>query len=163
FAPATDVTAIVAAVPAVSGREPLPTAEELVARAERSLPELAALRQDVQSADFAARAAARRPIPEPEIVAGTKASDAAGRAGGRRRRHGLQRPPRGAAVRPRETGARAGAGTPHAGARAHDRHRGVAPRRSHRASRDRARTPPGGRRLSRCDRYQRDAARAHRA
>ena len=52
--------------------------EELVAHAEADLPELAALRQEIESAEFAARAAERRPIPEPELVAGTKSSNLAG-------------------------------------------------------------------------------------
>jgi cobalt-zinc-cadmium efflux system outer membrane protein len=52
----------------------VPSVEELVSRAEMTLPELAALKHDIDSAGFAARAAERRPIPEPEIVAGTKSS-----------------------------------------------------------------------------------------
>ena len=52
--------------------------EALVAHAETTLPELAALRQEIASAEFAAQAAGRRPIPEPEVVAGTKSSNLAG-------------------------------------------------------------------------------------
>jgi cobalt-zinc-cadmium efflux system outer membrane protein len=78
FVPRTDAATLVAAVPHVSTRGMLPTFEELVAHAESQLPELAALKSEVESADFAAQAAGRRPIPEPEVVAGTKSSNAAG-------------------------------------------------------------------------------------
>jgi cobalt-zinc-cadmium efflux system outer membrane protein len=74
FAMPGDVTSLVAVVPDSAPRVALPGVGELVAQAERVLPELAALRQDIESADFAARAAGRRPIPEPELVAGTKSS-----------------------------------------------------------------------------------------
>jgi cobalt-zinc-cadmium efflux system outer membrane protein len=74
FAVPGDVTGLVAVVPEPAVRAALPSVEELVAQAQRVLPELAALRQDIESADFAARAAARRPVPEPELVAGTKSS-----------------------------------------------------------------------------------------
>src|SRR6185503_4668921 len=40
--------------------------------------EPAALRQEIESAQFAERAASRRLVPEPEIVAGTKSSNFAG-------------------------------------------------------------------------------------
>ena len=79
FAPTTDPATLVAAVPQAGvPRQPLPTVEELVAHAESQLPELAALKHDQESASFASSAAGRRPIPEPEIVAGTKSSNAAG-------------------------------------------------------------------------------------
>jgi len=42
------------------------------------LPELAALKQEAASAEFAMSAAGRRPIPEPEIVLGTKSSNISG-------------------------------------------------------------------------------------
>ena len=74
FAPTTDPATLVAAV-APSTPPTLPTVDELVANAERTLPELAALKHDVEASDFALRAAGRRPIPEPEIVAGTKSSN----------------------------------------------------------------------------------------
>ena len=74
FARSTDPTTLVAAV-APAARTTLPTVEELVANAERTLPELAALKHEVEASDFAMRAAARRPYPEPEIVAGTKSSN----------------------------------------------------------------------------------------
>jgi cobalt-zinc-cadmium efflux system outer membrane protein len=52
--------------------------DELMARAETSRGELGAVRRELDAARFAAAAAARRSIPEPEIVAGTKTSTAAG-------------------------------------------------------------------------------------
>jgi outer membrane protein, heavy metal efflux system len=78
FDPSASTTGLTAVVPQRSERVPLASVEELVARAEASLPELAALRQEVESADFATRAAERRPVPEPEIVAGTKSSNMGG-------------------------------------------------------------------------------------
>ena len=79
FAPATDPATLVAAVPETGiPRQPLPTVEELVAEAERQLPELAALKHEQESAALALSAAGRRPIPEPEVVAGTKSSNVAG-------------------------------------------------------------------------------------
>jgi cobalt-zinc-cadmium efflux system outer membrane protein len=56
----------------------LPTIDELMARAETSRGELIALARDFDAALFAERAAGRRAIPEPEVVAGTKTSNAAG-------------------------------------------------------------------------------------
>jgi cobalt-zinc-cadmium efflux system outer membrane protein len=80
FAPTTDPATLVAAVQQAGvSREPIPPVEELVAHAERQLPELAALKREQESAAFAIRAAQRRPIPEPEVVAGTKSSNVAGR------------------------------------------------------------------------------------
>jgi cobalt-zinc-cadmium efflux system outer membrane protein len=78
FAPSTDVASLVAVVPQPSAKAALPSVEQLVARAEATLPELAGLKQEIESAQFAARAAERRAIPEPEIVAGTKSSNLAG-------------------------------------------------------------------------------------
>ena len=53
----------------------LPPVEELVARAETARGELMALRHEIDAATFAERAAARRGIPEPEIIGGTKSSN----------------------------------------------------------------------------------------
>ncbi len=78
FPGSTSTTSLMAVVPQPSDRAALPGVEELIARAEASLPELAALRQEIESADFATRAAERRPVPEPEIVAGTKSSNLGG-------------------------------------------------------------------------------------
>jgi cobalt-zinc-cadmium efflux system outer membrane protein len=54
----------------------LPPIEEAFALAERKRGDLRALQQDLASAEFAERAAARGLYPEPEIVAGTKSSNA---------------------------------------------------------------------------------------
>ena len=78
FGTSADSAGLVAVVPRLSTSAPIPSLEELVAHAETTLPELAALKQEIESADFAARAAGRRPIPEPEIVAGTKSSNLGG-------------------------------------------------------------------------------------
>ena len=70
-----------AAIEAVgTGPEPriLPALDELIAVAERSNGELVALERELEAAGFAERAAERRSIPEPEIVAGTKSSSIAG-------------------------------------------------------------------------------------
>jgi outer membrane protein, heavy metal efflux system len=59
-------------------RTALPDVEELVARAESTRGELLAWQHELDAAGFAQRAAARRLVPEPEVVAGTKSSNAAG-------------------------------------------------------------------------------------
>jgi len=56
----------------------VPTIDALLERAESTRGELIALRHEREAADFAARAADRRRLPEPEIVAGTKSSSGAG-------------------------------------------------------------------------------------
>jgi cobalt-zinc-cadmium efflux system outer membrane protein len=56
----------------------LPTLDELVARAETTRGDLVALSREMDAAGFAERAADRRALPEPEVVAGTKSSTAAG-------------------------------------------------------------------------------------
>ena len=53
---------------------PVPDLTRLLERAEATRGELAAIGHDLDSARLAARAAERRVIPEPEIVAGTKSS-----------------------------------------------------------------------------------------
>jgi outer membrane protein, heavy metal efflux system len=73
FAPSTDLASLVAVIPQPSVKASPPSVEELLGHAE-TLPELAGLKQEIESAEFAARAAGRRAIPEPEIVAGTKSS-----------------------------------------------------------------------------------------
>jgi cobalt-zinc-cadmium efflux system outer membrane protein len=50
--------------------------EDLIARAEASQPSLLALGHELEAAALAERAAGRRAIPEPELVAGTKSSNA---------------------------------------------------------------------------------------
>ena len=56
----------------------IPTVDELMARAETARGDLAALARELDAAGFAEQAAGRRAIPEPEVVAGTKTSNAAG-------------------------------------------------------------------------------------
>jgi cobalt-zinc-cadmium efflux system outer membrane protein len=73
-----DPMALVAVVPDVSKRPVLPALEELLNRAATVRGEPAALRQEIESAKFAARAASRRLVPDPEIVAGTKSSNFGG-------------------------------------------------------------------------------------
>jgi cobalt-zinc-cadmium efflux system outer membrane protein len=73
FPPGTDpLTLRVTPVPGPP--RPLPTLEELLAKAE-SRGELLALAKDAESADFARKAAIRRRVPEPEVVAGLKTSN----------------------------------------------------------------------------------------
>lgn len=66
------------ALTAVAGNAPramLPAVDELMARAEETRGEISALRREIDAAAFAERAAGRRAIPEPEVVAGTKSSN----------------------------------------------------------------------------------------
>lgn len=77
FAEAVDPRLIVAGE-GVTARPALPPAEALIERAESTRGELLALRKEVDAGRLAARAAERRWIPEPEIVAGTKSSTAGG-------------------------------------------------------------------------------------
>jgi outer membrane protein, heavy metal efflux system len=56
----------------------LPALEALVEQAESTRGELLALRHEIDAARFAERAAVRRRIPEPELVAGTKSSTMGG-------------------------------------------------------------------------------------
>ena len=58
---------------------PLPPLEALLEIAESVRGELVALRHELTAADFAAQAADRRPVPEPEIVGGIKSSTVGGR------------------------------------------------------------------------------------
>jgi cobalt-zinc-cadmium efflux system outer membrane protein len=52
----------------------MPSLDALLARAETTRGELVALRHEGEAAGFAARAADRRWVPEPEIVGGTKSA-----------------------------------------------------------------------------------------
>ena len=66
------------AITAVAGdvlRTMLPAVDALMARAEETRGEISALRREIDAATFAERAAGRRAIPEPEVVAGTKSSN----------------------------------------------------------------------------------------
>jgi cobalt-zinc-cadmium efflux system outer membrane protein len=68
-------SALVAVAGQTVGPTP-PAVGDLVARAESDRPALLALQREVAAATFARRAAERRVIPEPEVVAGTKSSNA---------------------------------------------------------------------------------------
>jgi cobalt-zinc-cadmium efflux system outer membrane protein len=73
FADVSNPNDIVASA-APSGHAEVPMLEALIERAESMRGELQALRREAEAAGFAQRAAGRRSIPEPEIVAGTKSS-----------------------------------------------------------------------------------------
>src|SRR6185503_10773124 len=70
------VATAITAVAANPTRVAVPSVDELMARAEQARGEISALRHQVDSASFAERAAAKRVIPEPEVIAGTKSSNA---------------------------------------------------------------------------------------
>ena len=74
FATAADVTNVVA-VESAAAPSALPAVDALVERADSTRGELLALRKEVDAARFSARAADRRLVPEPEIIAGTKSSN----------------------------------------------------------------------------------------
>jgi len=82
FASPGDVTQIIVAATADQPRLPLPSVEDLLARARSTVGEPAALRQEVESAHLAERAADRRQVPEPELIIGTKSSSLAGASPG---------------------------------------------------------------------------------
>lgn len=74
FSDLSDPSQIMAAGAPASVPADVPSVDALLESAESSRGELAALRHEVEAAEFAARAAKRRVVPEPEIVAGTKSS-----------------------------------------------------------------------------------------
>src|SRR5262249_28453584 len=74
FAASLDPASLVAADRVVTVRE-VPPVDALLEQAERTRGEILALRKEVESADFAARAADRRRVPEPEVIGGTKSSN----------------------------------------------------------------------------------------
>jgi outer membrane protein, heavy metal efflux system len=76
FAAEVDAAAIEVVHDVGGSRPAIPSVDELVARAETRRGELVAWRHELEAANFAQRAAARRLVPEPEIVAGTKSSNA---------------------------------------------------------------------------------------
>jgi len=76
FAPGTDTSAIVAAVPASASRPSLPDLATLVQRAQSARGDLLALLKEVDAANLSAQVADRRRVPEPEIVGGVKSSTA---------------------------------------------------------------------------------------
>lgn len=73
-----DAAGLVAAAPSPAPKPLPPTLDALIARAETVRGEPAALRQEIEAARFAERAAGRRLVPEPELVAGTKSSNVNG-------------------------------------------------------------------------------------
>lgn len=75
FAERIDPASIVAAPPAAAAA-PVPALDALLERAESSRGELAAYGHEIEAARFAARAAERSLLPEPEIFLGTKSSTA---------------------------------------------------------------------------------------
>jgi cobalt-zinc-cadmium efflux system outer membrane protein len=56
----------------------IPAVDALMARAETSRGDLVALARETDAARFAEQVAGRQAIPEPEVIAGTKTSNAAG-------------------------------------------------------------------------------------
>jgi cobalt-zinc-cadmium efflux system outer membrane protein len=77
FAGPVDASQIVA-VDAVTPKPALPPVNALVEHAESARGEIMALRKEIEAARFSERAADRRRIPDPEIVAGTKSSTVGG-------------------------------------------------------------------------------------
>jgi cobalt-zinc-cadmium efflux system outer membrane protein len=77
FADRADPSRLIA-VGASTTRAAVPPLDALVESAETTRGELLALGHEIDAAQFAERAAERRRIPEPEIVAGTKSSTAGG-------------------------------------------------------------------------------------
>lgn len=78
FVPALPPGAPVEALRPPASAVALPAIGELVARAEATRGDLVALSRELDAAGFAERAAGRRALPEPELVAGTKTSNATG-------------------------------------------------------------------------------------
>jgi cobalt-zinc-cadmium efflux system outer membrane protein len=78
FLAAPREAAVIEAVRPAAQTATVPTVDELMVRAETSRGALVALARERDAAVLAERAAARRLIPEPEVVAGTKTSNAAG-------------------------------------------------------------------------------------
>jgi len=68
----------IAAAPGPAPSPDVPPLDALLMQAESTRGEWRAFRQDAEAARFAARAAERSRVPEPEIVAGTKSSSIAG-------------------------------------------------------------------------------------
>jgi cobalt-zinc-cadmium efflux system outer membrane protein len=77
FADPVDPSEVVAVAPD-KAPAPVPLLEVLLEHAETMRGELLALQNEIDAAQFAVRAADRRSIPEPEILAGAKSSNANG-------------------------------------------------------------------------------------
>jgi cobalt-zinc-cadmium efflux system outer membrane protein len=82
FADATDSSQIVAVARPVSAAV-VPGIDALLARAESARGDLVAFRHEIDAARFAARAADRSLLPEPEVLVGTKSSTASSSGAGR--------------------------------------------------------------------------------
>ena len=78
FLTSAPASSMIVAVAGGSARGSLPSIDELMARAEQARGEIAALRHEIDAASFSERAADKRVIPEPEVIAGTKSSNAGG-------------------------------------------------------------------------------------
>jgi cobalt-zinc-cadmium efflux system outer membrane protein len=78
FADVVDPSLIVAVAASPPVPADLPPVEALLETAEATRGDLVALRHEIEAADLTARAARRRLVPEPEVVAGTKSSTAGG-------------------------------------------------------------------------------------
>jgi outer membrane protein, heavy metal efflux system len=68
----------IVAVDGAKAVPPLPSVDALVQKGESLRGELLALQKEIESANLSRRAADRRRVPEPEVVAGSKSSTAAG-------------------------------------------------------------------------------------
>jgi cobalt-zinc-cadmium efflux system outer membrane protein len=78
FGEPVDPSRIVAVVSDFRPAVDLPPLEALIERAESSRGDLTAFRKEIEAANFSTRAAERRRLPEPEIIAGTKSSSLGG-------------------------------------------------------------------------------------
>ena len=78
FLTSAPASSMILAVAPGTTRGALPSIDELVAHAEQARGEIAALRHEIDAASFSERAADKRVIPEPEVIAGTKSSNAGG-------------------------------------------------------------------------------------
>ena len=78
FTDVEDPSRLVAVGAGAPGPADLPPLEALVEQAQSTRGVLLALEREIEAAEFAARAANRRLVPEPEIVAGTKSSNIGG-------------------------------------------------------------------------------------
>ncbi|HUR56963.1 MAG TPA: TolC family protein [Opitutaceae bacterium] len=74
FYPGSVPPATLVAVSGAPAQASLPTVDALVEHAESIRGDLLALRKEIESAQLAGRAAERRWIPEPDVIAGTKSS-----------------------------------------------------------------------------------------
>jgi cobalt-zinc-cadmium efflux system outer membrane protein len=71
-------TSTLVATDSATTRTALPPLTTMIEQAESNRPELAALRHESSAADLSARAADRRRLPEPDVIAGTKTSSLGG-------------------------------------------------------------------------------------